>query len=147
MTQLNYIYLMAEGKKNMELYFEEKIKRSLGDKTSEHFTSNVMHRISQEMQFAQEDKQTEKLSKKVMGSILLLMAGMVVALGYFLASDGESPVSTFSEDFSITINRYIYEIQNAIGINLDLQTMIFGLFFLLIIAAYSISDRFIFKRR
>ncbi len=138
---------MSQGKKNMDLYFEEKIKRSLSDKTSEHFTSNVMHKFSQQMQFAKEDKQTQKLSVKVVGAIALLMLGMFTMLGYFLASDGESSATTFSEDFTITINRYIYEIQNAIGIQVDFQTMIFGLSFLLIIAAYSVSDRFIFKRR
>src|SRR5690606_3949077 len=91
---------MSQGKKNMDLYFEEKIKRSLSDKTSEHFTSNVMHKFSQQMQFAKEDKQTQKLSVKVVGAIALLMLGMFTMLGYFLASDGESSATRSEEHTS-----------------------------------------------
>jgi hypothetical protein len=138
---------MSQDKKNMELYFEEKIKRSLSNKASEHFTSNVMHKISQEMQFAQEDKQTEKISKKIIGALSLVTLGMIVLLGYLLASDSSSTASNFSEDLIITFNRYIYEIQNAIGIQMDWQTVVFAIFFMLIVAVYSISDKFIFRRR
>lgn len=135
----------------MELYFDEKIKNALSGSTSEHFTSNVMHKVFLEMQFAKEDRETEKMTFKFIGAIAVSLVGFFITIGYLLTSGSESgateSATSFAEDFSITINRYLYEIQNLTGFTFDIQTILFVLSFLLIALLYSASDRFIFKKR
>jgi hypothetical protein len=140
---------MSEGKKNMDLYFEEKIKRSLKNTTSEYFSNNLMHKVTQEIQFAQEDKKTEKFTLKLIGSIALVLFGFAVTFGYFFASsvDTTGAQSTFLEDITFTINKYLYDIQSVLGFQLDAKTLLFGLTLFIVIALYSASDRFIFRKR
>lgn len=140
---------MSEGKKNMDLYFEEKIKRSLKNTTSEYFSNNLMHKVSQEIQFAQEDKKTEKFTLKLIGSIALVLFGFAVTFGYFFANSVSTTgaESTFLEDVTFTINKYLYDIQSVIGFQLDAKTLLFGLTLFIVIALYSASDRFIFRKR
>lgn len=140
---------MSEDKKNMDLYFEEKIKKSLKNTTSEYFSNNLMHKVSQEIQFAQEDKKTEKFTLKFIGSMALVLLGIAFTFGYFIArnTNTSGTESTFMEDISITINKYLYDIQSAIGVQLDAQTLLFALTLFVIIGLYSVSDRFIFRKR
>ncbi len=140
---------MSEGKKNMDLYFEEKIKRSLKNTTSEYFSNNLMHKVSQEIQFAQEDKKTEKFTLKLIGSIALVLFAFAVTFGYIFASSVNTTgaESTFLEDITFTINKYLYDIQSVIGFQLDAKTLLFGLTLFIVIALYSASDRFIFRKR
>ena len=140
---------MSEGKKNMDLYFEEKIKNSLKNTTSEYFSNNLMHKVSREIQFAQEDKKTEKMTLKLMGSIALVLLGFVFTFGYFFASSMETTGAETSilEDITFTINKYFYEIQSVLGFQLDAKTLLFGITLFIIIALYSASDRFIFRKR
>ena len=142
---------MKEGKKNMELYFDEKIKNALNDSTSEHFTSNVMHKVFLEMQFAKEDKKTEKMTFKFIGAISVIMVGFFIIIGYILTSGSDSPAidsgTSFAEDFTITVNKYLYEFQSLTGFTFDMQTIFFILSLLLVALLYSASDRFIFKKR
>lgn len=140
---------MSEGKKNMDLYFEEKIKNSLKNTTSEYFSNNLMHKVSREIQFAQEDKKTEKMTFKLIGSIALVLLGFLFTFGYFFAGSVESTgtESTLLEDITFTINKYLYEIQSVIGFRLDAKTLLFGLTLFIVIALYSASDKFIFRKR
>ncbi|MCB0722410.1 MAG: hypothetical protein KDC73_04520 [Ignavibacteriae bacterium] len=140
---------MSEGKKNMDLYFDEKLKNALKGRPSEYFSNNLMHKVSQEIQFAQEDKKTEKVTFKLMGSIALVMIGLTIAFGFFFARSTPDTTAETSmiEDFTITINKILYDIQSAIGVTFDVQTILFVLTLLLIIAVFTASDKFIFKKR
>lgn len=141
---------MSEGKKNMDLYFEEKIKRSLKSSPSEYFSNNLMHKVSQEIQFAQEDKKTEKMTFKLIGSLALVLLGLAFTFGFFYAKSSATTTGTetsFIEDITMTINKYLYDIQTALGFNFDVQTAIFALTLLVIVGIYSASDRFIFRKR
>lgn len=140
---------MSEGKKNMDLYFEEKIKNSLKGSTSEYFSNNLMHKVSREIQFAQEDKKTEKMTWKLMGSIAVVLLGFVFTFGYFFAASSTTSGAETSmlEDITFTINKYFYDIQSALGFQLNIETMLFGVTLFIIVALYSLSDRFIFRKR
>ena len=140
---------MSEGKKNMDLYFDEKLKNALKDTPSEYFSNNLMHKVSQEIQFAQEDKKTEKVTFKLMGSIALVMIGLTLVFGFFFAKSvpDTGAETSMIEDFTIAINKILYDIQSAIGVTFDVQTVLFALTLLLIVGVFTASDRFIFRKR
>ena len=141
---------MAKREKNMDVFFDEKIKNSLSSGTSEHFTSNVMHKISLETQFAEEDKKTFNIARYMVAFISLLIVGIGVWAGILISqqSPGNSTAGKgFFDNLAFNIEIYTYKLLNTIGLSDSphylLLAVIIALFSFLLYKA----DKFIFRKR
>ena len=141
---------MAKREKDMDVFFDEKIKNSLESRTSEHFTSNVMHKISLETQFAEEDKKTFNIAKYMAAAIILFIAGIGIWAGVLVSQQpsGERVMGeSFFENLTFNVEIYSYKLLSIFGLSDSPEY----LFLVIIIALFSFllykTDKIIFRKR
>lgn len=140
---------MSNEKKNMDIFFEERIKRSLHNRVSDGFTNNLMQQIELEQKFATEDKKTDRLVTYVIGAFSAILVAFAVVLGITIA--GKNDVAGVSEswfsNFSFYLETYTARVLETFGVSVSVEYILFAVIIGVFIFLFSGADRLILRKK
>jgi len=140
---------MGEGKVNLDLYIDEKIKHSLHKKTSDEFIKKLEREIELSREFVREDVKEKKLFKYLVGvfSILFISFGSLLALYFVQKMEGGGlGTGDLVSDFTSEINALSVKLFNAFGLSASNDIIIYLIMILVFVILFAIADRLIFKK-
>ena len=139
---------MTNGKKRIDEFLEQKLRRSALFQTRSDFQALLMQKIVLEHKKLTEENRKEKIVKYVLGSFSTFMIGFTVVIGY-MSSKTESVITgTTVERSNTLVGRLVYAVQtlfievlNFFGVSISSTTVTVALIIFLVIGIFLMGER------
>ncbi len=132
---------------NIDKFLESGIKDSLNMETRSRFTDSVMEKIQLQERYEKEEAKTGKFVKRISFAIISIIGLASVIIIAVLSGSGspDSVDNTIAESYNSGIFNFFQKIYDFLGNGNPLLAILSLIGFVIIVAAYFLIDRKVFK--
>ena len=139
---------MTNGKKRIDEFLEQKLRRSALVQTKSDFQGLLMQKVVLEHKKLTEENRKEKIVKYVLGSFSTFMIGFTIIIGYMSGKTESISTGTTVERSNTLVGRLVYAVQtlflevlNFFGVSISSTTVTVALIILLVIGVFLMGER------
>ena len=139
---------MTNGKKRIDEFLEQKLRRSALFQTRSDFQALLMQKIVLEHKKLTEENRKEKIVKYVLGSFSTFMIGFTIIIGYMSGKTESISTGTTVERSNTLVGRLVYAVQTLFlevleffGVSISTTTITVALIILLVIGVFLMGER------
>jgi len=131
---------------NIDKFLESGIKDSLNMETRSRFTDSVMEKIQLQERYEKEEAKTGKFVKRISFAVISVIgAASIIILALLTNGSSDSIDNTISESYSSGMFSFLQKIYDFFGSGSPLLSILSLMGFVIIVAAYFLIDRKIFR--